>query len=1074
MPNNALIGALRVDLGLDTAQFTEGLTSAQKELKKVGKSMQDLGGKLTNIGAGMSIGITAPIVALGAASLQAAKESKLAFAQVEAALKSMGSAAGRNAEQLKAQAAQLQATSTFDDDDILGKVTANLLTFGNVSGEAFDRAQQAAVDLSARLGQDLQSSAIQLGKALNDPVKGVSALAKVGVSFTEQQKAQIKAMAEAGNVAGAQGLILNELEKQYGGAAQAMRDATPEAATVDAWREFQETIGEVALKVLPPLTAILTRVLDGFNTLDPGLQTMIIGGAALAAALGPVAIGLGSVISVAGALLPVLAPVGAFLSAVLIPAAIATAPVWGPIALGVAAVSAAIALLIKFWPQIKAWATGVAMAIGEATGQAVKSAKALFDGVKLWLGEKLLAVFNWVRDKAKAVGDAFFQLYDRVVGHSYIPDMVEGVATWMAKLDKGMVAPAQSATQATGKAFEDLGVGVVSVFADIPAATIVANDNLKTLADTVDMVGSHFDTAGELMAQAFDDTARAVDGVYRSLKSKDWTGLIKGVQDVVTSIKSAYSAAGGGFNGAGSAAGAAAGALSPYVGGVGGSTLSGVAMGAQLGGMIGPIGAGLGAVIGGVGGLIGGLFGSSKKKKAAKKAAEEAARQAAEQAAAQEAARLQAIANTRRELDIQLLEELGRGEEALALRREDALAAIDPSLRALQQQIWAQQDLTKAQEEAAETAARVAEETAAAAETAARVAEETAAAAEAAARVADEAAAAAERAAQAAAQALADAISRSAGAVASAQDALQAAYDKEASALQGRIGRYKDLATALRAYGQSISSGAGISSRFQTVAALAAQGDEQALSDLVDVSEQYRDQAKATATSLADYLRKEAEIRRTAVRAADAADQQVSVAERQLSALDQSVAGLIAIHDGVLSVRDAIGYLGAALGEYARVSGRSLGANPSSNAALASATGYAGDFGTGGFQAWIVQQDEATKSAARQILNAFGQSNRISGFKTGGGFEVGGFGGADSQLVQAWMSPGEMVNVSKTDTMAELSRELGRTNARLEQLIINSGQSMRLLKKFDEDGVWVHGEVVGDNPDPAPILTQAA
>lgn len=1042
MPNNALIGALRVDLGLDTAQFTEGLTSAQKELKKVGKSMQDLGGKLSNIGAGLSIGITAPVVALGVASMQAAKESKLAFAQVEAALKSMGSAAGRSAEQLKAQAAQLQATSTFDDDDILGKVTANLLTFGNVSGQAFDRAQQAAVDLSARLGQDLQSSAIQLGKALNDPVKGVSALAKVGVSFTEQQKAQIKAMAEAGDVAGAQGLILNELEKQYGGAAQAMRDATPEAATVDAWREFQETIGEVALKVLPPLTAMLTRVLDGFNTLDPGLQTMIIGGAALAATLGPIVVGIGSVVSAVGVLWPLLATLGTFLVEALIPTAIITAPVWGPIALAIAAVGAAIFALIKFWPQIKAWATGVAMAMGEAASQAVKSAKALFDGVKLWLGEKLLGVFNWVRDKAKAVGDAFFQLYDRVVGHSYIPDMVEGVATWMAKLDKGMVAPAQSATEATGRAFEVLGDDVVSVFADIPAATLAANDNLQTLADTVDLVGIHFDTAGELMAQAFDDTARAVDGVYRSLRSKDWTGLIKGVQDVVTSIKSAYAAAGGGFNGAGSAAGAAAGALSPYVGGVGGSALSGVAMGAQLGAMIGPIGAGLGAVIGGVGGLIGGLFGSSKKKKAAKKAAEEAARQAAEQAAAEEAARLQAIANTRRELDIQLLEELGRGEEALAMRREDALAAIDPSLRALQQQVWAQQDLTKAQEEAA-----------AAAEAAAQVAEQ---------------------AAEAASQALAATISRSADAVAEGQAALQAAYDREAEALQGRIGRYKDLAGALRAYGKSISDGAGIAARYQTVSRLAGQGDEQALSELVDVSEQYRDQQRATATSLADYLRKEAEIRRNAVRAADAADQQVSVAERQLSALDQSVAGLIALNDGVLSVRDAISYLGVALGEYARVSGRSLGANPSANAALASATGYAGDFGTGGFQAWIVEQDEATKAAARQILTAFGQTGRINGFKTGGGFEVGGFGGADSQLVQAWMSPGEMVNVSKADTMAQLADELGRTNARLEQLIINSGQSMRLLKKFDDDGVWVHGEIVGENIDPDPVLTRAA
>jgi phage-related minor tail protein len=102
-------------------------------------------------------------------------------------------------------------------------VTVNLLTFGNVSGEAFDRAQMAAVNLSARLGQDLQSSAVQVGKALNDPIKGVTALGRVGVSFTEQQKEQIKAMTKVGDVAGAQSLILAQLEKQYGGSAEAPR-----------------------------------------------------------------------------------------------------------------------------------------------------------------------------------------------------------------------------------------------------------------------------------------------------------------------------------------------------------------------------------------------------------------------------------------------------------------------------------------------------------------------------------------------------------------------------------------------------------------------------------------------------------------------------------------------------------------------------------------------------------------------------------------------------------------------------------------------------------------------------------
>jgi hypothetical protein len=58
-------------------------------------------------------------------------------------------------------------------------------------------------------------------KALNDPIKGITALSRVGVSFTQQQKDQIKAMQDAGNTAGAQAIILAELTKEFGGSAAA-------------------------------------------------------------------------------------------------------------------------------------------------------------------------------------------------------------------------------------------------------------------------------------------------------------------------------------------------------------------------------------------------------------------------------------------------------------------------------------------------------------------------------------------------------------------------------------------------------------------------------------------------------------------------------------------------------------------------------------------------------------------------------------------------------------------------------------------------------------------------------------
>ncbi len=376
----SIIGAMRVVLGLDAGDFEGGLTAAQKRMAKSGKDIEKTGEAWAGVGAKLSIAVTAPLIAFGFEASKAATESAHALGQVEAALASMGPIAGRTSEQLQGLAAGLQGSSLYDDDEILQKVTANLLTFGNVAGTQFDRAQQAALDLSARLGGDLQGATIQVGKALNDPVKGVSALAKVGVSFTAAQKEMIKSMVATGNQAGAQNIILDELKNQYGGAAQAARDATPNAAMIDQYRAFTEAVGGLVNEVLPPLTGLLTDTLGAFNALDPGVQKMVLGGVALTAVLGPLAIGVGAIISAFGSMVPALAAVATFLTATLIPAAIATAPVWVPIAAAVAAVGLAIAGLIKYWPEITAFVAGVVDAVGVKMAAGLKMARDGWDG----------------------------------------------------------------------------------------------------------------------------------------------------------------------------------------------------------------------------------------------------------------------------------------------------------------------------------------------------------------------------------------------------------------------------------------------------------------------------------------------------------------------------------------------------------------------------------------------------------------------------------------------------------------------------------------------------------------------
>jgi len=367
------------ELGRHEEQLAGSLDDANKRLdqqqaklakieatRAKGAKVQAAGDKIAGVGGNMTLGVTLPAIAGAKLASEAANESRAAIAQVEASLASMGPKAGRSLAQLEAQAGKLQSTSLFDDDDILKSVTANLLTFGNVGGKVFDQAQQSALDMSAKLGQDLQSSTMQLGKALNDPKKGVTALQRVGVSFSAEQKRQIEGFVKGGQAAKAQAIILGELQKQFGGSAKKARDADPNAATKEGMRTFSENVGKIVNQVLPKLNSFLEKALNAFNSLSPGMQESVVTAIALAAALGPVLIVVGKLTSGVGLMLPLLARLGPLFltlgSAMLRAGAMMLAnPMVLVIVALVAAVAGAAYLIWRHWDKIKAaFAGGIA------------------------------------------------------------------------------------------------------------------------------------------------------------------------------------------------------------------------------------------------------------------------------------------------------------------------------------------------------------------------------------------------------------------------------------------------------------------------------------------------------------------------------------------------------------------------------------------------------------------------------------------------------------------------------------------------------------------------------------------
>jgi Prophage tail length tape measure protein len=137
-------------------------------------------------------------------------------AQTAQAIKSTGDASGMSAEQIHSMAESLANVTPYSEEATQGAENI-LLTFTDIGHNVFPQATQAILDVSQAMHQDLKSSAIQVGKALDDPVKGMSALQRIGVTFTESQKKAVAEMVKTGNIAGAQGVILKELQREFGG-----------------------------------------------------------------------------------------------------------------------------------------------------------------------------------------------------------------------------------------------------------------------------------------------------------------------------------------------------------------------------------------------------------------------------------------------------------------------------------------------------------------------------------------------------------------------------------------------------------------------------------------------------------------------------------------------------------------------------------------------------------------------------------------------------------------------------------------------------------------------------------------
>src|SRR5258708_27683277 len=190
---------------------------------------------------------------------QQSMDAQAGLAQTNQVIASTKGVAGETAQAVLDLATKYSHLTKFSDDTVQS-ASNMLLTFTNIGKNVFPMATKTVLDMSQALGQDTKNSAIQLGKALNDPLTGITALQRVGVTFTQGQKDSIKAMMQHGDIAKAQGVILKELQTEFGGSAEADGKTFPGQLKIlgQSFDDLKQHVVDAVIPILQKLVGWVT------------------------------------------------------------------------------------------------------------------------------------------------------------------------------------------------------------------------------------------------------------------------------------------------------------------------------------------------------------------------------------------------------------------------------------------------------------------------------------------------------------------------------------------------------------------------------------------------------------------------------------------------------------------------------------------------------------------------------------------------------------------------------------------------------------------------------------------------
>ena len=255
--------SVKAIISAQTSQFEKGIKNAQSSVNSLSSSISNITSLVKKAFAftGVVVG-TKAIVDFGKSCVQSANQAVKTFNILDNTVRATGADAWTSIGKLENASKALSDSTNYSVTEIQ-KMQSVLLGFTNITGEAFDGASKAVLDMATVMGMDLTSAVQTVGKALDDPITGLDSLRRQGFKFSDEQKAELAQLVKNGKQFEAQKIILDTLAISYGGASKAGQDSF--AKQRHSVENFSDTLGTKLIPVMQVFAENNSKMLNSLT-----------------------------------------------------------------------------------------------------------------------------------------------------------------------------------------------------------------------------------------------------------------------------------------------------------------------------------------------------------------------------------------------------------------------------------------------------------------------------------------------------------------------------------------------------------------------------------------------------------------------------------------------------------------------------------------------------------------------------------------------------------------------------------------------------------------------------------------